>query len=387
MNHRTTCDTQRSPSPPAVVTAPAQLAELVEELLAQRAVAVDTESDSLFAYRERVCLLQLSTRQADYIVDPLAELDLSPLADLFASSKIQKVFHAAEYDVICLKRDFGFSFANLFDTMWAARILGWPRFGLGHVLKATFGVHTNKRYQRHNWGKRPLDPEALTYACLDTHYLLPLCDLQTKALRYEQRWEEAQEVFEQVAATEPTRRAFDPQGFWRIKGASDLTRREQAILRELYIWRDKEARRRDRPPFKVLTDRALVELAQTRPRSQAHLPRVNGLKRHHAMRYGKRILRAIRSGEQASPPEHPPPSPRHSRAEVERFEALRAWRKEMAAQRGVEPDVVVSNSVLWAVAEQNPTSLSDLSHIEGLGPWKHKAHGARMLRLLAQHRS
>jgi ribonuclease D len=109
--------------PPVVVTSPPQLEALLDELSAQSAIGVDTESNSLYAYHERVCLIQCSIPGADYIVDPLAGLDLSPLARFFANPGVQKVFHAAEYDVMCLKRDFGFRFANLFDTMWAARIL------------------------------------------------------------------------------------------------------------------------------------------------------------------------------------------------------------------------------------------------------------------------
>ncbi|MFQ6100389.1 MAG: ribonuclease D [Anaerolineae bacterium] len=371
-----------SPSPPVVATSPPQLAALLEALSDQPAVAVDTESNSLYAYRERVCLIQFSIPGADYVVDALAGLDLSPLARIFADPEIQKVFHAAEYDVMCLKRDFGFRFANLFDTMWAARILGWPRVGLGDVLKEHFGVRTNKRYQRYNWGKRPLEPEALTYACLDTHYLLPLRRLQADALMQQDRWEEAQEIFAQITASEPMTHTFDPEDFRRIKGAHDLTRREQAVLRELTIWRDREARRQDRPPFKVLNDHTLIALAQARPRAPEELPSIDGLKPYHARRYGGRILRAIERGIRARPPHPPPPPPRHSEAEVARFQALRAWRKQIAARRGVDTDVVVGNGVLWALAEQNPTTLDDLENIEGLGPWKRKTYGEAILKIL-----
>ncbi|MDY7078916.1 MAG: ribonuclease D, partial [Chloroflexota bacterium] len=201
--------TSRLPSP-EVITTPQQLEALMEALSDRPAVAVDTESNSLYAYQEQVCLIQFSIPGEDYLVDPLAGLDLSPLGHLFADPGKQKVFHAAEYDVMCLKRDFGFRFANLFDTMWAARILGWPRVGLGDVLQETFGVHTKKRYQRYNWGKRPLDQEALTYACLDTHYLLPLRHLQADALAQKENLEEAREVFDQVAASEPTFQSFSP---------------------------------------------------------------------------------------------------------------------------------------------------------------------------------
>ncbi len=160
--------------PPVLITRPAQLALLMAALREQPAIAVDTESNSLHAYQEQVCLIQFSTPQADYLVDPLADLDLSPLGELFANPAIEKVFHAADYDIACLKRDFGWSFANLFDTQWAARILGWSQVGLASILKTHFNVHVNKKWQRFNWGERPLPTEALDYARLDTHYLLPL---------------------------------------------------------------------------------------------------------------------------------------------------------------------------------------------------------------------
>jgi ribonuclease D len=365
-----------------VVASPPQLATLLEALSGQSAVGVDTESNSLYAYREQVCLIQFSTSDADYVVDPLADVDLSPLRRFFADPETQKVFHAAEYDVMCLKRDFGFGFANLFDTMWAARILGWSRIGLGDILKETFGVRTNKRYQRYNWGRRPLDPEALTYACLDTHYLLSLRQLQADALAEKGRLEEAREVFDQVAASEPASQDFDSEDFRRVKGAHDLSRREQAILRELYIWRDREARRQDRPLFKVLGDRWLVRLARARPRTRRDLTAASGLKPYHVRRYGKHILRAVKRGLSVRPPDPPPPPLRHSEAEVARFQTLRTWRKGVAAKRGVGPGVVVSNAVLWALAERDPGTSEELKHIEGLGPWKRKTYGEAILDVL-----
>jgi ribonuclease D len=373
-----------SPLPlPVAVTATAQLDTLLETLLGQPVVAVDTESNSLYAYQERVCLIQFSIPGADYVVDPLAGLDLSSLADLFADDGIQKVFHAAEYDVMCLKRDFGFRFANLFDTMWAGRILGWPRVGLGDVLKEIFGVRTKKRYQRYNWGRRPLEPEALTYASIDTHYLLDLRRLQADALMERGCWGEAREIFDQVAASEPSWQAFDPEGFWRVKGAHDLAEDECAVLRELWIWRDNEARRRDRPHFKVLTDHALFLLARASPCKSEDLIGVDGLKPYHVRRYGRGILRAVRRGMCAPVPRLPPPPPRRPDVEVARFRALRAWRKQVADERGVENDVIVGNAVLWALARQNPRSLADLRGIEGLGPWRRRTYGEAILGILA----
>jgi ribonuclease D len=368
---------------PTVITTLPRLAMLLEELSVEPAIAVDTESNSLFAYQERVCLIQFSTPSADYLVDPLSGLDLSPLAHIFADPGIQKTFHAAEYDVMCLKRDFEFCFVNLFDTMWAARILGWPRVGLGDVLKETFNVHTSKRYQRYNWGKRPLEPEALAYACMDTHYLLDLRQLQLDALTRQGRLEEAREMFDGVAASEPAFRPFTPEDFWRIKGAHDLDPHGQAILRELCVWRDQEARRLGRPHFKVLSDRILIALAQARPHVLEELTGVDGLKSFHVHRYGRRILQAIKRGQRAELPRPPLSSSCHSDADMKRFRALRAWRKRVAARRGVDTDVIVGNEVLWALAERNPRTLDDLCHIEGLGPWRRKVYGEAILKVLA----
>lgn len=368
--------------PPTVVTSAPQLTALLKALYDEPFVAVDTESNSLYVYQEQVCLIQISVPNKDYIVDSLAVPDLSPLAHFFADPKVQKIFHAAEYDVMCLKRDFDFRFVNLFDTMWAARILGWPRVGLGDILKDLFDVRTNKRYQRYDWGKRPLDQKALIYASLDTHYLLPLRHLQADGLMRKERWEEAQEVFEQVAGSKPVPNGFEADDFWRVKGTFDLRRREQAVLRELCIWRDGEARRRDRPHFKVLHDRVLIALAQACPRTHEELARIDGIKPYIARRYGKRILQAIDRGMDAPVPSPPPPPLRHSDEEVERYEALRTWRKEVAAEREVDVDVIVGNAVLWTLAEQNPRTTEELLDIEGLGPWKRQAYGEAILGVL-----
>ena len=368
--------------PPVLITRPAQLALLMAALREQPAIAVDTESNSLHAYREQVCLIQFSTPQADYLVDPLADLDLSPLGELFANPAIEKVFHAADYDIACLKRDFGWSFANLFDTQWAARILGWSQVGLASILKTHFNVHVNKKWQRFNWGERPLPTEALDYARLDTHYLLPLRDRLLAELRSRGRLEEAREVFAELTAIEPHFSSFTPDDFWRIRGAWDLDPQGQAILRRLAIWRDREARRRNRPPFKVLGDSTLVALARVRPDRTEAMIGIPGLKEHHIRRYGSALLRAIREGKKDPPPPPPPRPPRPDEIAVLRYEALREWRRQVAARRGVDPDVVISNAALWAIASHAPSSPEALAELGVLGPWKLRTYGEALIQVL-----
>ena len=355
---------------------------MLQAFSVEPAVAVDTESNSLHAYQEQVCLIQFSIPSADYLVDPLANMDLSPLGELFANPEINKVFHAAEYDVMCLKRDYNYCFENLFDTMWAARILGWPRVGLGNILKETFNVRTHKRYQRYNWGKRPLESGALAYACTDTHYLLSLCQLELDALIQQGRVEEAREAFSEVAASKPVFRSFSPDDFWRVKGMRDLSRREKAIVRELCIWRDQQAFQQNRPHFKVLNDHILVALAQANPSTEAEILDAGILKSHHMRRYGTAIMQAIEQGKTAELPQRPARNRRRPDAEVARFQALRVWRKQTAENRGVESDIIVSNNTMWALAEHNPRTLDALERVKELGAWKCKTYGEAILKVL-----
>jgi ribonuclease D len=367
---------------PILVTQPDPLAAMLRCLMAEPAVGVDTESDSLYVYHEKVCLIQLSIPDADYLVDPLAPgLDITPLGELFAALNIVKVFHAAEYDVMCLKRDAGFQVHNVFDTMWAARILGWKQVGLAAILDERFGVRLDKRWQRHNWGTRPLDKAALAYARLDSHHLLDLREIQSGELQARDAMEHARETFDQVAAVEPAPREVRPDDFWRVKGAWDLSPRGQAILRELFLLRDRIARHRNWPPFKVMGDKTLIALAQCQPTSVRELAGCVGMTPLQIKRYGEGTLAAVARGLTAPIPRAPRNAPPDYGA-LARYEKLRAWRKQAAATRGVDPDVIVSNAVLMAVAHSNPRRPQELAGIEGLGPWRLKTFGAQLVEAL-----
>ncbi|MGQ9667238.1 MAG: ribonuclease D, partial [Anaerolineae bacterium] len=206
-------------APWMLVTAPEQLEQVVQELRRHPLVAVDTESNSLYAYYEQVCLIQLSTPAMDYIIDPLALPDIRPLGELFADSAQQKVFHAAEYDIGTLRRDFGFEFRNVFDTMLAGQLLGVKHLSLAHLLEERLGVHIDKRYQQYNWGHRPLSEAVLAYARLDTHYLLPLRENLLAELRARRLEHVAEEAFRQVEQAVWHRAPADPDAELRREGA------------------------------------------------------------------------------------------------------------------------------------------------------------------------
>lgn len=360
-----------------------QLQTLVDQLRGVPLLAVDTESNSLYAYYEQVCLIQLSTRERDYIVDPLALDDLSPLGEVLADPATEIIFHAAEYDVISLKRDFGFRFGRLFDTMMAARICGWEQVGLGAILEAQFGVQAAKHYQRANWSVRPLPAEQLRYAQMDTHYLPALRDILAGELEALGRTDEAQEIFAALAELPPAEYEFDPEGYWRINGVQKLRPSQMAIVRELYLTRDELARRRDQPAFKIFTDRALVELAQLQPRRLGDLDAVRALSGRQARRYGDAIIQAVARGKEARPPQpprrHPP-----DQAVLARYDVLRAWRKQRAVERGVESDVILPRETLWVLARQAPQRVEDLDDIPGLGPWRRAEYGEELIALLKE---
>ena len=370
--------------PPAVlITRQAELAQLVEHLLGETTLAVDTESNSLYAYRERVCMLQFSTCQGDFLVDPLALKDLSLLAPVFASPGIEKVFHAAEYDILCLKRDFNFQFANLFDTMVASRIVGRAAFGLGDLLQAEFGVQLDKHYQRADWGQRPLPADLLQYARLDTHYLIPLrqrlaLELDAHGLR-----PLAQEDFERLASLENNGRSEQAKDLecWGLRGAGDLAPQQAAVLQELCRYRESRARLINRPLFKVMNDQTLVAIAAACPATLDELGALPGMSRGQVERHGAQLLQAVQRGLKARPlrPKRPP---RPDEAYLERLERLRRWRKVTGEAMSVQSDVVLPRDLMEALARQNPVDDGVLAAVMASAPWRRQQFGEQILVLL-----
>jgi ribonuclease D len=255
-------------------------------------VALDTESNSFHVYRERVCLLQISTRRSDYVVDPVA-VDVRPLGRLLADGR-ELVMHGADYDVRCLKREFGWALPRVFDTMAAARRLGRAELGLSALVHAQFGVRLAKEHQRSDWGRRPLSGEQIRYASLDTHYLLPLFDQLSGELSRRGLAEEARREFDRIAAVEPRPRVFDPDGWRQLKSARGLDPAGKAVLRALWVAREEVASAADRPPFKVLGEHAMAEIARRRPASAEELARIPGVTPHVLRRMGDAIQAALR---------------------------------------------------------------------------------------------
>ncbi len=375
----------RASLPPPVLVEDAQgLARLLREVEGERELAFDTEGDSFFHYEERVCLVQLSAAGRDYIVDPLQGFDLAPLGRLLADERIVKVFHDGEYDVRILKRDHAFSFAGLFDTRVAAAALGYDAPGLASVVERWFGVELDKTLQRSNWSRRPLTPSQIDYARLDTHYLVELRRLMLSELEARGRTRVVEGECRRLEALEPVERAFHPDDFLRLKGARGLSLQQMRALRELFVLRDRLASERDVPPFKVLGNQMLIDLARALPQNARQLERVLASSKL-AKRLGAQILTALQRARQLGPLSGVPSLPQRDGGpdldewQVELLERLKEWRKGQAQKEQMDASLILNRHVLTRLALERPRDERALREVEGLLDWQVELFGESLL--------
>ncbi len=325
-----------------------------------------------------------TTDVIDFLIDPLHLRELPELGEILADGSTDIILHAAENDILTLQRDLDFRLRQLYDTQLAARILGRQGVGLAKVLYEEFGVVSDKRMQRTNWGKRPLTPQQLTYAQIDTHYLPALRARQMKRLEETKRLDEARAAFRMLETTEY--RPPEPRTVWQIKQIRSVDEKDLGVLQAIWEWREAFARQADRPPFKVLGENSLIQLSQKRPHSLDLLREIPGLGGRQISWFGKELLAAVQRGERLPAPQRPAPArktePLLTRSAKKRFESLRQWRTKTAESRGVDPDIVFSNDTLLQIAASRPKSLAELEKIPSVGQWKAQTYGDSLFSLL-----
>ncbi|MGA7827317.1 MAG: HRDC domain-containing protein [Geobacteraceae bacterium] len=370
---------------PKMIESREALQRLVEKLAGETVLAWDLEADSLHHYREKVCLIQIATSSEVFLVDPLAVTELSPLASLLENPTIRKVFHGADYDIRSLHRDFSLSVHNLFDTMIACQLLGEKEVGLAAVLKKRFGAELDKRYQKADWSRRPLDAGMITYAAADTLFLVDLYRQLEKELADRGRLSWVEEECLLLSEVRAADRNGEPL-FQRFKGASRMDRRTLAVLEELLQFRDEKARLSDRPPFKILSNETMRELAEKKPSSLQDMSGVPGLPSRSVERYGRDILKAVAHG--CSIPENQLPimtrsvRPERDAERENRLKRLKRWREGKALALGIDAGILVNNALLEGLAREVPQSLNELDAFPVLRRWQKEELGEELLSAL-----
>src|SRR6266480_574603 len=351
-----------------VIASVSQLAELLPQIESVDRVAVDTEADSLHCYREKLCLLQVSLPGRDYIVDPLADVDLAPLGPALEGKEI--VLHGADFDLRLLRRGLNFAAQRIFDTVIGARLLGIREFSLAALVKRYFDVELGKGSQKANWARRPLSARMLEYAMNDTHYLLPLVERLESQLKQFHRIDWLRQSCQRAVEQAAVERARDKDELWRIRGSGLLRGRAAAVLRALWQWREKEAEAADRPPFHILQNHELLNAAVSF--ASEKLPDY----RHFSSRRRQAFREAAQNALQLSEGEWPVSlrrfGTRPSAGMMARTEELRRQRDRGARELDLEPTFIASRSTLEAIAADETCATTVLV------PWQRQLIGIKM---------
>ena len=370
---------------PLWIDTPDELDRFLSSVAGVREIALDTEGASFHRFVDRIYLLQLSTRDATAVIDPLPIGKPARLGTLLEDARIEKVLHDADYDLRLLHQDYGWHARNIFDTRIAAQLLGLTAFGLAALLDKYFGVRLDKKHQRADWSMRPLTPGMLDYAAQDTMYLLELRDRMRDALERAGRWEWATEESQRLEGLRWEEEEASA-AFFRIKGARDLSRRELARLRELVQWRDAVAAELDRATFRVAGNEVLLEAARRVPRTIPELLEIKGVPRALAERRGRELLDAVKRGDAVGDTDLPR-FPRAQRWEREadfedKVARLKRVRDDAAGRLSMDPGFLCSRDRLEGVVRRKPSTLGDFADVKDLRRWQVSVLGEEFIAAL-----
>lgn len=369
-----------------LITDAETLAKRMRALAGEKVLALDTEASSFHRYKERVCLVQLSTRDRTLLIDPLAIKDLDPLGKLLADPKMEVVIHDADYDLRILARHHRIRVENVFDTLVAAELLNEPEIGLAALLKKYLNVDVDKKFQKADWSKRPLSKPMLDYAAGDTANLIALRDILDKKLKEKDRWSWAEEEFA-LLTDAPFNLANDEEpAFLKMKGAKHLKPQQLAVLREVHAWREGVAERLDRAPFMVLGNDVLLSLSTDPPTSVQQFAQRKGVGERTVEKYGKAVMAAVKRGVDLPKDQWPrlekPKRWARDNDYEDRLKRLKARRDELTAQNDLRPGIVAANQMLADIARTLPGDLETLATLPGMRRYQVKHFGEALLKAL-----
>lgn len=361
------------------------LLQIALDLEKEDAIAVDLEADSLFHYHEKVCLLQISTPHKNIIIDPLSIDSLSPLSNIFSDTDITKVFHGADYDIRSLYRDFGFEVNSLFDTHIAAKFIGEKEIGLANLLHKKFKISIEKKYQKMDWSRRPLPEAMLDYAVLDTCYLLPLKSAFEKELKAKDRLFCVEEECEILSRVRPAQSNDDPL-FLRFKGANKFDSLSLAVLEAILQLRKEIAIEQDRPPFKIIGNRSILEIVEKKPSSLTELKKIKGLGRKNLNTIGSSILKRIEEAIALPKKDLPVILPKIKKSinpiVKNRIKTLKRWRDQQVTDQNMDPSLIFTNAQIASLANANPHDSEQLDEISEIRKWQKILFGEQICSIL-----
>ena len=369
-----------------LITTKQALIACMERLAPEKVVALDTEASSFHRFKERVCLVQLSTRGQTFLIDPMAVPDLAPLGKLLADPGMEIVIHDADYDLRMLAKHHGIRVENVFDTLVAAELVNEPEISLAALLGKYQGLVIDKKFQKADWSKRPLPAPMLDYAAGDTSHLIALRDILEEKLQQKKRLSWAQEEFALLPNMPFSQAANEEPGFLRMKGAKSLKPDQLAVLRELHVWRDQIAEQQDRAAFMVLGNDVLLALAKEPPNGIEEVGALKGVNERIIERYGKQVMMAIKRG-QDLPKEQWPRTERPKRWNrdndyEERFKRLKQVREELTSAHDLRPGIVAANQLLADIARTLPGDIAALGALPGMRKYQVENFGAALLKVL-----
>ncbi len=329
------------------------LESLVEDLSRYEIAAVDTEADSMYHYSVRLCLVQITIGEHHYIVDPLAPFDIRPIFSTRAMNNI--ILHGADYDLRMLWHRFRFSPRHVFDTMLAAKFLGEGELGYASLVQKYFRVTLPKDNQKSDWTVRPLPTDMCEYAIHDTFFLHELCAILGEQLQAQGKFGWLIETCEDLIEKARQQKPEDPER-WRIAGSFRLPPKSLNILKAVWTWREHEAEKLDRPPYKVFGNELMLAIVRSASYSFPNL-REDFLPRLPRNFVGERkvsFFETIRNAMQVPESEWPEVSHRGHPPLVspsgELIDSLKEWRNERAAELHFDEAMLANRAQLIALA-------------------------------------
>ena len=368
-----------------LIESTADLEKISGQMASEKTIAVDLESDSMYHFKEKVCLIQISANSTNFIIDPLKVDDVSSLKPIFANPDIKKVFHGADYDIRSLFRDFRFEVNNLFDTHLACRFLGYKETGLEALIQHNFNVALNKRFQKKDWSQRPLPAEMIDYAAQDALYLPPLKKILEKELKKQNRLSWVSEECNILSRVRPANNNHHPL-YLNFKGAGSFKPRELAILEAILQLRKNIAEKKDKPLFKIFQNTAIVKIVKNSPKGIKRLFKMRALSPTQIDMYGEEIIQAILEAKKiprdALPLYPRKRSPRLRMKDQLRIKILKDWKDTKANELNIEPALVLNKALIFTIAIENPRKTNELTRIKEMRNWQKKEFGSEIISIL-----